>query len=470
MYFNSYSYFLFLPIVYLSFYFSTDKYRWLVLLIASYGFYSSFNSALLPFILAFITIVSYFCGIILGKTTHKHLVFWSGTVACLLIMSLMKYLPFFLTYFKADSTDVNLLVSIGVSFITFQAISYLVDIYLENQEPERHFGYHALSLAFFPKLLQGPIERCSDLMPQLKKSYNFDYATMRSGILLFSLGLFKKDVVANLFSLYVNMVYNDVHHYKGLTLIIATYAYAFQIFFDFSGYTDMARGTARMFGINLTENFNNPYAATSIADFWRRWHISFSRWILDYIFKPLQMYWRNFGSSGTAMALIVTFLASGIWHGANCGFIIWGLLHGLYLAVSTYYRPYQKKLHNWLGFKKNNLLRTWQIFVTFNLVSFSWIFFRAGSVSDAWYVVTNLLNISWQELTDISFQINKSSKIAIFLIVAIITSILILSPKISGRINSLLVGKKRWLFYYVFIMFILLFRRYGEGAFIYGRF
>lgn len=467
---NSYSYFLFLPLVYLLFYFSSDRNRWLVLLIASYGFYASLKSPLLLLVLASITAISYVCGILLGKTTNKKLVFWSGTSACLLSLALMKYMPVLMAYFKADPTHDGLLITIGVSFITFQAISYLADIYLGIQEPEHHFGYHALALSFFPKLLQGPIERYRDLMPQLKKPYLFYYDAIRSGMLLFTLGLFKKDVVANLFSLYTNMVYNDVYHYKGLALIIATYAYALQIFFDFSGYTDMARGAARMFGINLTENFNSPYAATSIADFWRRWHISFSRWILDYIFKPLQMAWRNQGTAGTALALILTFLASGIWHGANLGFIIWGLLHGIYIAASLYYRPYQKRIHKFVGLEKSRWLKMWQIFLTFNLVSFSWIFFRAGSIEDAWFVVTHIFDISWQEFIESTLRTNRGSQIVCFLSVAILSASLLITPKINDKVSILLTGKKRWLFYYLFMMFILIFRRFGEGAFIYGRF
>jgi len=183
-------------------------------------------------------------------------------------------------------------------------------------------------------------------------------------MLLFTWGLFKKVVVADRLALYADQVYNNVHDYTGLSLIIGTYAFALQIYFDFSAYTDMARGTGRMFSINLTENFNHPYLATSIADFWRRWHISFSRWILDYIFKPLQMEWRNWGQAGTALALIVTFLVCGIWHGATWGFIFWGLLHGIYMAASIYYRPYQKRLHKWLGVEKSTWLKWWQIFVT----------------------------------------------------------------------------------------------------------
>lgn len=385
-----------MPLVYLTFYFTTDRFRWLVLLVASYGFYATLKAPQLLLVLALVTGISYYCGCRLGKTTDENRrkkLLLAGVAACVLILAIIKYLLPLVVIVKSDSMYANLLISIGISYFTFQAISYLAEIYLDIQEPEQHLGYHALALAFFPKLLQGPIERAGDLLPQLKKEYIFDYDTVRSGMLLFAWGLFKKTVVADRIAIYANTVYSDVHSYTGLPLIIATYAYALQIYFDFAGYTDMARGSARIFGINLTENFNSPYLATSIADFWRRWHISFSRWILDYIFKPLQMSWRDHGQAGTALALIITFLISGIWHGASWGFVVWGLLHGSYLAVSTYYRPYQKKLHKWVGVEKSGLLKAWQIFVTFNLVSFAWIFFRAESIGDAWYVVANALNI-----------------------------------------------------------------------------
>jgi alginate O-acetyltransferase complex protein AlgI len=391
--FNSISYLLFLPTVYLIFHYSPDRWRWIVLLAGSYGFYAALKAPYLLAVLLMVTGVSYACGLRIAahKITRKRWL-WIGSFTCVAILALLKYLPFLgsqvNSIFGLKSTFSATIISIGVSYFTFQAISYLANIYLEIEEPEHHFGHFALYMAFFPKLLQGPIERPGDLLPQLKKPYHFDYDSMRSGIILFTWGLFKKVVVADRLALYADQVYNNVHGYTGLSLIIGTYAFAFQIYFDFSGYTDMARGTGRMFGVNLTENFNSPYLATSIADFWRRWHISFSRWILDYIFKPLQMGWRNWGLAGTTLALIVTFLVSGLWHGVRWGFVIWGLLHGLYLATSTYYRPYQKRMYKWLGAENKKWVKWWQIFITFNLVNIAWVFFKANNLKDAWYVVS----------------------------------------------------------------------------------
>lgn len=385
--------------IWILFQWTADRLRWLLLLAASLSFYASLKAPYLPVILGLVAFVTYTVGMRLGRNLDeagRKRLLWMGVAANLLILVSLKYLPvvFSALRFSFFTINFSLPVTIGISYYVFQAISYLSDIYLEIIEPESHFGYLFLSLAFFPKLLQGPIERSGELLPQLKQPYVFDYGMARSGMLLFAWGLFKKVVIADRLALFVNTVYGDVHSYNGLPLILATYFYAFQIYFDFSGYTDMALGSARLFNINLTQNFNSPYLATSVADFWRRWHISFSRWILDYIFKPLQMSWRDLGTAGTAAALLVTFLVSGIWHGASLGFVVWGGLHGAYLAASVYYKPWKKKFHNLLGIgpEKTRLQKIWQIAVTFNLICFTWIFFRANSMADAMFVVRHLFD------------------------------------------------------------------------------
>jgi len=309
------------------------------------------------------------------------------------------YSSIFKNDIKTGISESTIFLSIGVSFYVFQAISYLIDVFIEIEEPERHFGYFALYMCFFAKLLQGPIERSNELLPQLRTEKHFDRKNLYAGIFLFTWGLFKKVVIADRMSLFVDTVYDDVYSYSGLQLILATYYYAIQIYFDFSGYTDMALGTARMFGIDLTQNFNSPYLATSIADFWRRWHISLSRWILDYIFKPLQMQFRDYRNFGTAFALMVTFLVCGAWHGLSWGFIVWGFMHGLYMGVSVFYKNIQKRIYQKVGLEKSKLKRWWQIVFTFNIVSFSWIFFRSKSLSDAYYVVSHLFSGIFQTLS-----------------------------------------------------------------------
>jgi D-alanyl-lipoteichoic acid acyltransferase DltB (MBOAT superfamily) len=480
--FNSVQYFLFLPLVYLVFYCVPDRARWGVLLAASFCFYSALKVPYLPAVLALVTLVTYAFGIwVDGARTQgaKRAFLWSGIAANVLILVGMKYLPFLSenlgTLAKlfspgADVTPVQALVAIGVSYYIFQAISYLFDIYLEIDTPERHLGYFALHLAFFPKLLQGPIERSCDLIPQLREKYLFNYENARLGMLLFTWGLFKKVVVADRIAPYVDNVYNNVHAFKGLPLLLATYAYSFQIFFDFSGYTDMALGSALLFNIRLTQNFNRPYLATSVADFWRRWHISFSRWILDYIFKPLQMQWRSLKNWGSAAALVIAFLVSGIWHGASWGFVIWGGLHGLFMACSIFYKPYQKKLHKALGVEKTRLLKWWQVFVTFNLVSFAWIFFRAATLADAWYVASNLFNGA--EGVKEAFLFLRSHELIMTLVsvaIFVLLSALFRQEKLQQLFSKS--AFKRYLAYNSLLFCLILLAKYGATkSFIYFQF
>jgi len=405
MTFNSFAYFIFLPIVFLLFQAVADRYRWLVLLIASYVFYGFLLQPSLLAILAFVTAFSFLAGKRIdcaGTAKKRKQLLLLSVFVNLAILVYCKYLVFLAENLNlligAFSPGVSIpepepMVSIALSFFIFQAVSYLADIYFGITGSEPHPGHFALHMSFFPKLLQGPIERAQGLLPQIRQPYRFNYDDVRQGLLLFAWGLFLKVVVADRLALFVDPVYNNVEAYTGVPLIIATYAYAFQIYFDFAGYTNMALGSAKLFGFNLTQNFRSPYLATSCADFWRRWHISFSRWILDYIFQPLQMKWRNLGKNGTAAALLVTFLLSGVWHGASWNFVIWGLLHGIFLATSTYYRPYRKKLHKKLGLKNSRWMAIWQVFITFNLVSFTYIFFRASSIEDAGHIIANICNV-----------------------------------------------------------------------------
>ena len=484
MTFTSITYSIFLPLVYLIFYLVTSRSRWMVLLVASYGFYATFKTPRLLIVLALITVISYVCGVKLGTTddiSKRKQIFWSGITASILILGLIKYLPTlcsegtshhspFTSHVFGFTLHDSLLLSIGISYFIFQAISYVSDVYLEILEPEVHLGYHALSLAFFPKLLQGPIERAGDLLPQLRKPYQFNYDNMRIGMFMFLCGLFQKLVIADRLGAYVDPVFGNVHAFSGLPLLFVTYAYALQIYFDFSGYTQMALGTAMLFNINLTQNFNRPYLATSIADFWRRWHISFSRWILDYIFKPLQMSWRNLGVTGTALALMVTFLVSGIWHGATWGFVVWGGLHGIYLACSVFWKPWQKILHKKLRVTNSRLLRVWQTVITFNLVAFAWIFFRARSLRDACYMATSLFSGA-SGVGDV-FMVHGKINI-VELIIALGIAVLIRNVCYDKAGKCTITSSRlfiRWTFYYGIAMVILLANAGTNSSYIYFRF
>lgn len=400
--FNSLNYFIFLSVIFLLFFFAGERLRWIVLLVASLLFYSALNVPYLPIVLVLVATTTYSFGIWLDEAESdksKRTLLWSGITVNVLILVVMKYLPFLSENMKflanvlsldMEVKSVKAFVAIGTSYYIFQSISYLSDIYLDKAKPERHFGYFSLYLTFFPKLLQGPIERATDLLPQLKNKYEFSYDNMRTGMLLFTWGLFKKVVIADRLALFVNNVYGDLGNFTGINLLLASWFYSFQIYCDFSGYTDMAIGSALLFNIQLTKNFNSPYLATNVADFWKRWHISFSRWIMDYIYYPLAFKTRYHYKTGVYTSLIITFTICGIWHGASWSFLLWGLLHGMYMVAALLYRPIQKKIYQRFGISNSWLLNSWQIFCTFNLISFAWIFFRSSSISDAWYVVTHL--------------------------------------------------------------------------------
>ncbi len=484
MLFNSLEYCFFLPCVWLIYLLLGHKFRWLFLLLVSYLFYASFKDTLLVGVIGFVTVITYFTGLKIQQTnseTQKRFFLWGGVSLNVLTLLAMKYIPFFADNLNALLALLNssigpyhtpILIALGVSYYVFQAISYLVDIFLEIEDAESHFGYFALYLAFFPKLLQGPIERGADLLPQLKQKYEFNFDNIYFGLQLFAWGLLKKVIVADRFGGYVDVVYSNVEAYQGLTLILATYAYAFQIYFDFSGYTDMALGTARLFNIKLTNNFNQPYLATSIPDFWRRWHISFSRWILDYIFRPLQMRWRNSKKLGTAAALLVTFFISGVWHGANWGFVLWGVLHGLYMVGSFFYKPYQKKIHKALHIPKNKFLKYCQIFITFNLVSFAWIFFRVNSFSDISTIFSKVVLIDGKQAID--YLLIRGESELIVLIILIITISLYSFDRGKTKINYF-IGKVPIVMKFsslcVLIMMILLYGKItSTSQFIYFNF
>jgi len=491
MFFNSIEYFLFLPAIYLIFYFTPDRFRWIVLLSGSIFFYASLMQPYLLLVLFGVMLATYVFGKLIAARSEekeKKRLFWIGAGINLAILVGMKYLPFITEnldlllkaiFGKSIIPISPVIVSIGVSFYVFQAISYLSDVYLEIQESESHFGYFALYISFFPKILQGPIERANSLLPQLKKPYEFNYDNMRSGLLLFTWGLFKKVVIADRLAELVNRVYGNANAYTGLPLIVATYAYAIQIYMDFSGYTDMALGTARLFNINLTDNFNRPYLATSVAEFWRRWHISFSSWLQDYLFKPLQMRMRNWKSWGSVIALLITFFISGLWHGAAWTFVIWGFLHGLYMAVAVLYKPLQKKLYKKLKLNGTKILKLWKIFMTFNLVSFAWIFFRAESLRDASRVITNLFTGLGTQLGSLSvLKQSLSLGLGKFdLAVAAFSLAFMIVLEFTNRENNehlLRLQKKpiyiRWVVYYFLVMWIALFSATGSQEFVYFRF
>jgi alginate O-acetyltransferase complex protein AlgI len=344
-------------------------------------------------------------------------------------------------------------------------------VYLGIAEPHAHLGRFALYLAFFPKLMQGPIERSRDLLPQLEKPVELSYENIRDGLLLFGYGLLKKIVVADRLATYVDPVFANVHGYSGPVFLLATYGFAFQLYYDFSGYTDMALGSAKVFGIRLTQNFDSPYLSTGIADFWRRWHISFSRWILDYIFKPLQMRWRDARTAGTIGALMITFLVSGVWHGATWGFVVWGLLHGVFLSADVLWRPYQRRVHKALRLEKTWVLRWWRIFATFNLVCLAWVFFRARSLGDAAHILTTMFRRGGSaQVQALVFAHGRASLAALIVAITITAVAGWVSRPRRGR-QALIESHSsaRWALAYLIVLGVVFFRA-SSGTFIYFQF
>jgi D-alanyl-lipoteichoic acid acyltransferase DltB (MBOAT superfamily) len=467
-----------------------------VLLGASFTFYSALKAPHLIIVLLLITVITFFTGILIDRNESsrvKQYLLWGGISANVLTLIILKYLPFITQNLNAILCRISpgasvpvskTIVAIGASYFIFQAISYLIDIYLEVEKPERHFGHFTLFMSFFPKLLQGPIERGGDLLPQLKVPYVLNLNAIRAGFFLFSWGLFKKTIVADKLSLLVDPIYDNALLYKGFPLLFATYCYAFQIYFDFSGYTDMAIGSAKIFNIRLNQNFNRPYTSTSIADFWRRWHITFSRWILDYIFKPLQMSLRSWGAWGIALSLLVTFTISGVWHGASWGFVIWGFLHGIFMAISVLYRKYQKTLHGLLHIKHNSrLVKALRVVFIFNIVCFAWIFFRAPNFTVAKHIVINAYNFTAYpdgqfnvipSFSEVAFLSTNQNVIYFVFIVSCAILANFIDIKWADNINEYDSSKSytfsfRAMLYFI-IAFIVVFANFDTTRFIYFRF
>ena len=389
MLFNSIDFLIFFPMVVSLYFWLPHRYRWGLLLAASYYFYAAWKLEYTLLIFTS-TVIDYFMAREIARSAdqrRRRTFLWISLVTNLGMLFAFKYFNFFNESARAtfnlfnifyNVPTFNVLLPVGISFYTFQSLSYIIDVYKGKLEPERHFGIFALYVAFFPQLVAGPIERATHLLPQFHARLTFDQTRVASGLRLMLWGLFKKVVIADRLALYVNQVYNHPDEYKGLTLLIGTYFFAFQIYCDFSGYSDIAVGAARVMGFDLMENFRQPYTAQSIAGFWRRWHISLSTWFRDYLYIPLGG--NRVGPVRLYTNVLIVFLVSGLWHGADWNFVIWGALHGLYMVLGI-----------WLGrMSWPNLPALVRVIATFHLVAFAWIFFRANTLPDALYIISHL--------------------------------------------------------------------------------
>lgn len=384
MLFNSVSYAIFLPIVFISYWLIKPDKRWILLLIASYYFYMNWNVKYV-FLIFFTTLISYLCGLALEKKRDIRYVM-TALILCLGVLFVFKYLNFSISIINrlanTQFRSLNLLLPVGISFYTFQTLSYVIDVYRGKIEAEHHFGIYATFVSFFPQLVAGPIERSGNLLPQIKKEHIFDLENAYYGSKLLLWGLYKKILIADNLAVIVDKVYENVTSYRGFSLVLATVFFSIQIYCDFSGYSDMARGSARLFGIDLMENFKSPYFATSIRDFWSRWHISLSTWFKDYLYIPLGG--NRVGLFRNCLNLLIVFIVSGLWHGAGWHFILWGGMHGLLQIVERFLK---------LNKKNPPGMTIWfsRLFV-YVIVCIAWIFFRSNNIYDAIYIIKNSIS------------------------------------------------------------------------------
>jgi len=405
MVFNSVQFLIFFPIVTLLYFAISHKYRWFFLLLASYYFYIAWNFKLIWLILC-TTLISYGAALVLKKTKktkYKKLVLAIALVCCLGVLVFFKYFDFlslsvteFLNFLHIPAREftLNLVLPVGISFYTFQTLSYVIDVYYGRMEPEKHFGYYALYVSFFPQLVAGPIERPQDLIPQLKTERKFTFDNFIAGSKIVVSGFVKKIVVADTIAVYVNSVYNDVSHANGLSILIATLLFAVQIYCDFSGYTDIAVGCARIMDVKLSKNFDYPYISKSIKEFWSRWHISLSSWLRDYVYIPLGG--NRCSKQRQMFNIFMVFLISGIWHGAAWTFILWGILHAVYQIVGALTMKWRDGIWKRIGFEtESGVVVFARQLITFLMVDFAWILFRANSISD-FDVMAKKLFTDWE--------------------------------------------------------------------------
>ena len=437
------------------------------MLFASYYFYMAWKPEYIVLIIAS-TLIDYFAAIMMEKQDDpkkRKLFLILSLCSNLGLLFVFKYFNFFnqefASFYALLSTKaypiagLNLLLPIGISFYTFQTLSYTIDVYKNKRKAERHLGYFALYVTYFPQLVAGPIERSDRLLPQLKKKHKFDYDTAMSATLRICWGFFKKVIIADRVAVIANAVYGDLPSYGGAYLIIATLSFTIQIYCDFSAYSDIAIGCAKLMGVDLMENFKMPYFSKSIAEFWSRWHISLSTWFKDYLYIPLggsrvnkkyKMY----------LNILIVFIVSGLWHGANWTFLVWGFLHGFYQLVErTIKGLFEKSKH---AFKMPDIIK-WAI--TFVLVLVGWVFFRANTIGDAFYVLSNIGvgGFDLQPLLDMGL----SKKELLVLVCCIIY--LFITDGIKYQKNTVQLVKSDFaqgLVAVMLILFIIVFGYYGD--------
>ncbi len=428
MLFNSVNFAIFLPIVFIFYWLLANKglkFQNMLLLVASYFFYACWDWRFL-FLLIFSTVLDYYTGLKMTETKNQKLKtfwFWLSISINVGFLGVFKYFNFFAISFATALSHVglhvnlwtlNVILPVGISFYTFHGLSYVIDVYKDRIQPEKNFVDYSVFVSFFPLLVAGPIERATHLLPQIKKERTFDYSQAVDGLRQILWGLFKKIVIADQCAEYANLIFNNSDQYSGSTLLVGALFFTFQIYGDFSGYSDIAIGTAKLFGIDLLRNFAFPYFSRDIAEFWRRWHISLSTWFRDYLYIPL-----GGSKDGTWMKVrntFIIFLVSGFWHGANWTFIVWGLLNALFIMPSILLNTNRNNLDivaqgKWFPSFKEVLAIT----ITFSLTVLAWIIFRAENMGHAFDYLSGIFSSSLFTVPE--FEGTKGAVVVMILVV-----------------------------------------------------
>lgn len=480
MLFNSTEFLLFFSLVTSLFFLLPHKFRWALLLVASCYFYMAF----VPYyilILGFTIVVDYYAGILIEKARNKRrkkrwLI--CSLVANIGVLAIFKYYNFFndnlsaalqCLGFNNQIPFLEIILPIGLSFHTFQAMSYTIEVYRGNFKAEKNFGVYSLYVMFYPQLVAGPIERPQNILPQFYKVQYFDYSRIVAGLKLMLWGMFKKVVIADRLSVYVNAAYANPDVTDGYSLLLTTYFFAFQVYCDFSGYSDIALGTAKVMGYDLMENFRVPYIAQSIKEFWSRWHISLSTWFRDYLYIPLGgnrvAKWRWYFN------LIIVFLISGLWHGANWTYVIWGALHGIYLVAEVIL---EGKFKNYSLTSAKRIIKWSKILFTFHLALLAWIFFRAKSLTDAVTIIKRIsLELSLFSFTKLHAAIIALGGSKIIFTILLLILFICIDPYMDKLVKGRVYVKERsvrWLVYASLTAALMLFGYFGEVHFIYFQF
>jgi D-alanyl-lipoteichoic acid acyltransferase DltB (MBOAT superfamily) len=478
MLFNSFEFLLFFPIVTALFYILPHKFRWFHLLVASCFFYSFFIPIYI-LILFFTIVIDYYAGLYIeqssGKKKKQFLVL--SLIANIGILMVFKYYNFFIeninTAFLGIGMHLSLpllkiILPIGLSFHTFQAMSYTIEVYRGNQKAEKHFGIYALYVMFYPQLVAGPIERPQNVLHQFHEVKTYNSEVFKSGMRLILWGLFKKVVIGDRLSIYVDVVFPHPENYHYINLLMAAVFFSIQIYCDFSGYSDIAIGTARSMGYELMTNFNRPYFSKNIQEFWSKWHISLSTWFRDYLYISLGG--NRVGIKRMYINVAIVFIISGFWHGANWTFIVWGAIHAILIVLFMLYKQFvlkEKKVTKFLSFIS--------ILFTFSVVTLAWVYFRAGSIAEANSFLQHLLSANANHPfstfvmdKELGFTFNKFSiLLSAFFVALMLVVEYFYDPNLKKFQQHKVLD---FTFFTVITCFIILFGVFNNKSFIYFQF